>query len=128
MVITSATNAMGAGTTLLKMADLSKVRVRALVNSVPSGPTDQVSITPGDNQRPTIVRSTIDLAHNLGKQVCAEGVENEETWKMLGELGCDLAQGYWISKPVPGPKLIEWLVETGWGLSVAKRSSQSAAR
>src|SRR5207247_7045815 len=43
-----------------------------------------------------IVRTVIDLAHNLGKQVCAEGVENEETWALLRKMGCDLVQGYWI--------------------------------
>ena len=74
-----------------------------------------------------IVRTVIDLGHNLGKQVCAEGVENEETWRLLGSMGCDLAQGYWISKPVPAQKLIDWLVESSWGLSLSTRSSRSAA-
>ena len=64
-----------------------------------------------------IVRTVIDLAHNLGKQVCAEGVENEEVWRMLAELGCDLAQGYWISRPAPAEELMQWLVRTSWGLS-----------
>jgi diguanylate cyclase (GGDEF)-like protein/PAS domain S-box-containing protein len=63
-----------------------------------------------------IVRTVIDLAHNLGKQVCAEGVEDEETWNLLAELGCDLAQGYWMSRPLPARAFREWLVETGWGL------------
>ncbi|HEU4521054.1 MAG TPA: EAL domain-containing protein [Thermoanaerobaculia bacterium] len=72
-----------------------------------------------------IVRTVIDLGHNLGKQVCAEGVEDEETWRLLGSMGCDLAQGYWISRPMPGPKLIAWLVESSWGLSLSTRSSQS---
>jgi EAL domain-containing protein (putative c-di-GMP-specific phosphodiesterase class I) len=63
-----------------------------------------------------IVRTVIDLAHNLGKQVCAEGVEDEAMWQMLKELGCDLAQGYWISRPVPAAELMSWLVKTSWGL------------
>ncbi|HEX7832086.1 MAG TPA: EAL domain-containing protein [Thermoanaerobaculia bacterium] len=63
-----------------------------------------------------IVRTVIDLGHNLGKQVCAEGVEDEATWKMLGNLGCDLAQGYWIARPMPGKDLMKWLVDTSWGL------------
>ncbi len=63
-----------------------------------------------------IVRTVIDLGHNLGKQVCAEGVEDEATWNMLRDLGCDLAQGFWISKPVSGNDLMEWLVKTSWGL------------
>lgn len=63
-----------------------------------------------------IVRTVIDLAHNLGKQVCAEGVEDEATSHMLRDLGCDLAQGYWISRPLSAPNLMTWLEETGWGL------------
>jgi diguanylate cyclase (GGDEF)-like protein len=48
-----------------------------------------------------IVRSTIELGHNLGVLVVAEGVETPESWRMLLEWGCDLAQGYFISPPVP---------------------------
>ncbi len=64
-----------------------------------------------------IVRATIDLGHNLGLQVVAEGVDNEWTCKILTELGCDLAQGYYLSPPLPAHELVEWLTETGWGLS-----------
>jgi diguanylate cyclase (GGDEF)-like protein/PAS domain S-box-containing protein len=64
----------------------------------------------------TIVRTVIDLAHNLGKQVCAEGVEDEATWRLLGDLGCDLAQGYWISRPMKADDFMKWLVECSWGL------------
>ena len=63
-----------------------------------------------------IVRTVIDLAHNLGKQVCAEGVEDEATWRMLRDLGCDLAQGYWIARPMAAEDLLEWLTKTSWGL------------
>ncbi len=63
-----------------------------------------------------IVRTVIDLAHNLGKQVCAEGVENEETWAMLREMGCDLVQGYWVSRPLTALDLMRWLRESMWGL------------
>jgi diguanylate cyclase (GGDEF)-like protein/PAS domain S-box-containing protein len=63
-----------------------------------------------------IVRTVIDLAHNLGKQVCAEGIEDEETWKRLSEMGCDLAQGYWIARPMPAADLLQWLTDTSWGL------------
>jgi len=67
-----------------------------------------------------IVRTVIDLAHNLGKQVCAEGVEDEETWKMLCDLGCDLAQGYFFSRPVPAAELMRWLIDNAWGLNIRK--------
>ena len=49
-----------------------------------------------------IVKSTIDLGHNLGMHVVAEGVETEETLARLTALGCDIAQGYHISRPIPG--------------------------
>jgi len=52
-----------------------------------------------------LVRSTIDLAHALGLRVVAEGVEDEESFDLLAELGCDLAQGYLISKPLPPDEL-----------------------
>jgi diguanylate cyclase (GGDEF)-like protein/PAS domain S-box-containing protein len=68
-----------------------------------------------------IVRTMIDLGHNLGKQVCAEGVEDEETWTMLRDLGCDLAQGYWISRPMNAASLMDWLRATSWGLSVPRQ-------
>lgn len=54
----------------------------------------------------TIVRSTIDLAHNLGLTVVAEGVENEEILTMLNALKCDMAQGFYFSHPVPAQQIV----------------------
>jgi len=56
-----------------------------------------------------IVRSTIELAHSLGLRVVAEGVESEEILERLAALGCDLAQGYCLSKPVPADQTSKWL-------------------
>lgn len=53
-----------------------------------------------DNDDVTIVRSTIDLAHNMGLTVVAEGVENQAVCDMLQKMGCDYLQGYFISRPV----------------------------
>ena len=64
-----------------------------------------------------IVRTVIDLARNLGKQVCAEGVETEAQWNRLVEMGCDLAQGYWISRPLPADALLKWLLDSMWGMA-----------
>ncbi len=75
-----------------------------------------LGMTSGDADT-AIVRTVIDLAHNLGKQVCAEGVEDEATWRMLHEMGCDLAQGFWISQPMSGEALMDWLVKSNWGLN-----------
>ena len=57
----------------------------------------------------TIVRSMIDLGHNLGLEVVAEGVEQPADLELLCRLGCDLAQGYHISRPMPLDELMSWL-------------------
>ncbi len=59
-----------------------------------------------------IVRSTVDLGHNLGLKVIAEGVEDQAVWQKLKELGCDSAQGYHMGRPMPPEKLIEWLQQS----------------
>src|SRR3569623_842135 len=69
-----------------------------------------------DENDATIVRSTIDLAHNIGLRVVAEGVENKRTYEMLGELGCDAVQGYYISRPVAPQELLRWLQQPPRGL------------
>ena len=56
-----------------------------------------------------IVKSTIDLGHNLGLRVVAEGLETLPAWQLLRQMGCDQGQGYFISKPMPGDKFIAWL-------------------
>jgi EAL domain-containing protein (putative c-di-GMP-specific phosphodiesterase class I) len=59
-----------------------------------------------------IVRATIDLGRNLGLRVVAEGVESESIWNRLGELGCDVAQGYYLRRPAPAAELTPWLLAT----------------
>jgi EAL domain-containing protein (putative c-di-GMP-specific phosphodiesterase class I) len=54
-----------------------------------------------DDRDVAIVRSTIELAHALGLRLVAEGVETADDWHVLARLGCDLAQGYYLSRPVP---------------------------
>ncbi len=66
-----------------------------------------------DEQDEVIVRSTIDLGHNLGLQVVAEGVENNEVLEQLRAFGCDVAQGYCISRPLAARHFIAWLNTTG---------------
>ena len=56
-----------------------------------------------------IVRSTIDLGRNLGLRVVAEGVETAEIWRQLVVLGCDYAQGYYRSRPMPASEMPRWL-------------------
>lgn len=54
------------------------------------------------------MRSTITLAHDLGLEVVAEGGETRAVWDALRALGCDVAQGYYLSKPLPAEQFIEW--------------------
>jgi diguanylate cyclase len=67
-----------------------------------------------DNDR-AIVRSTIGLAHDLGLNVVAEGVEDQAAWDLLGRFGCDLVQGYFVSRPLPAAELVHWLEASPWG-------------
>jgi EAL domain-containing protein (putative c-di-GMP-specific phosphodiesterase class I) len=84
----------------LKRLPVSELKVdRSFVQRMTSDPDDAA-----------IVRSIVDLAHSLGLRVVAEGVETIESWHALAALGCDLAQGYLISRPVPGDEVVRWLV------------------
>jgi diguanylate cyclase (GGDEF)-like protein len=66
---------------------------------------------PHNRSDAAIVRSTIDLAHSLGLEVVAEGVESHEAWRRLEDLGCDLAQGFHLSRPLPADAMTRLLAE-----------------
>ena len=70
-----------------------------------------------DHRREAIVRATIALGHDLGFEVVAEGVEDRETYELLGALGCDVAQGYHIARPMPLAEVSGWLQE--WDPAIA---------
>ncbi len=72
-----------------------------------------------------IVHSTIELAHNLGLKVVAEGVENRETLDKLAAFGCDLAQGYYISYPIPANNFLDWLDKSTWRLNTKQLANRS---
>ncbi|MEW6131649.1 MAG: EAL domain-containing protein [Pseudomonadota bacterium] len=74
-----------------------------------------------------IVRSTIDLAHNLGLRVVAEGVENEDAWITLSVLGCDLSQGFYMSKPLAPDDLLSWLKKSPWAAGMPAENSPACA-
>ena len=57
-----------------------------------------------------IARSIIELAHNLGLRVVAEGVEDELTRNLLAEMGCDKLQGFLVSRPLPDERLEKWIL------------------
>ncbi len=83
----------------LKRLPIKEIKIdRSLVANLSSSRDDEV-----------IVRSTIDLARNLGLEVVAEGVETVEVLRGLERLGCHLAQGYYVSRPLPVAELDAWL-------------------
>jgi EAL domain-containing protein (putative c-di-GMP-specific phosphodiesterase class I) len=78
------------------------------------------------SERAVLVRSIIDLAHNLGVKVVAEGVEDLETMERLIEYGCDAAQGYFFSRPLPAGDLREWLQTSAFGVAPAEHVGVAA--
>jgi diguanylate cyclase (GGDEF)-like protein len=93
----------------LKDLPVDAVKIdRSFVRDMATKPDDEI-----------IVRAIIDLARNLNLQVVAEGVENEATWNRLVALGCDLAQGYYLSPPLAEKELILWL--SHWSQLTATR-------
>lgn len=83
----------------LKQMPVSELKIdRSFVDKVDCDPDDQI-----------IVRSTIRMAHDMGLSVVAEGIEDQRTLNWLLQNGCDLAQGYFISRPLPAEELALWL-------------------
>ena len=70
-----------------------------------------------DSDDMVIVRSTIELAHNLGLHVVAEGIEDERSLARLRAMGCDEAQGFFMSRPLPEERLVEWLRDSPYGFA-----------
>ncbi|QXE34530.1 bifunctional diguanylate cyclase/phosphodiesterase [Streptomyces sp. GMY02] len=66
-----------------------------------------------DTEDAEIVRCTVDLAHSLGLLVVAEGVEDDETWERLRDLGCDAVQGWLVAAAMPPPEATAWLLARG---------------
>ena len=108
------------------LADLGRIGVRLSLDDFGTGysslaylkqlPVEELKIDrsfvmgmAADGLDAAIVRSTIDLARNLGLQVVAEGVEDAATLANLEALGCDLAQGFYLSRPVPPAELEAWM-------------------
>jgi EAL domain-containing protein (putative c-di-GMP-specific phosphodiesterase class I) len=68
-----------------------------------------VDDAPTSKDSALIVKSIIDLAHGLGLTVTAEGIETEQQLVLLRDLGCDVAQGYFVAEPLAPDQLIPWL-------------------
>jgi diguanylate cyclase len=76
-----------------------------------------------DDRDEVIVRSTIDLGHNLGMHIAAEGVEDQATMDRLRVLGCELAQGYGISPPLEFDRFLVWLNSGRYPVARARTGS-----
>ena len=74
----------------------------------------------------TIVRSTVDLGHNLGLRVVAEGVEDAKTAQALADIGCDKLQGYLIGRPASGAETLR-LLRRGVAAAVVQSNSVGGA-
>lgn len=90
-----------ASLTYIKQLPASELKLDQLfIKDVTTNPSDLI-----------IVESTVELSHSLGLKLVAEGVENIETYRCLAAVGCDMAQGYWISAPLAEDELMPWLAE-----------------
>lgn len=67
-----------------------------------------------DSDDDIIVQATIQLAHNLGLKIVAEGVADKRTWERIKELKCDVAQGYYISPPLKADEFVTWVLNKNW--------------
>ncbi|HEX7048554.1 MAG TPA: EAL domain-containing response regulator [Gammaproteobacteria bacterium] len=78
----------------------------------------------------TIIKSIVDLGHNLGLKAVAEGVEDEDTLRFLEQIGCDNAQGFLIARPMAGEAAVNWVLErhrTDKGARTANEGARSRA-
>lgn len=73
-----------------------------------------------DEDDAAIVRTSIELAHSLGMEVVAEGVDNEAILKRLRAMGCDIAQGNYLSRPLTAEELELWLRQSAWGSNAGR--------
>jgi EAL domain-containing protein (putative c-di-GMP-specific phosphodiesterase class I)/CheY-like chemotaxis protein len=64
-----------------------------------------------DTAARAVLESSVDLGHILGMQVVGEGTETLEDWNLLAAIGCDIAQGYYLARPMPADKFIDWKIE-----------------
>lgn len=97
----------------IKRLPLDEIKIdKSLIFDLTTKPDDQI-----------IVKTTVEMCHNLGYQVVAEGVENQEIMDILDSLGCDIIQGYYLARPMPLAALIDWLSQRQ---GANARSTQSA--
>jgi EAL domain-containing protein (putative c-di-GMP-specific phosphodiesterase class I) len=106
----------------LSLDDLGRASSVAAIRTLP---LDQVKIDTiflheagRGGRADAIVRSLVGLAHGLGLETVAEGIESRLAWEAAADLGCDLAQGFYLGHPMPAPRLAEWLTGS-WPVAAA---------
>jgi diguanylate cyclase (GGDEF)-like protein len=126
--VTESVLVLDAGRAVATLRELREIGVSASLDDFGTGysslllleqlPVDEVKIDRSfvrrldeDGGDPAMVRSIVDFAHGLGLSVVAEGLETSLAWRLLREFGCDVAQGYRISRPMPSAQATQWLVE-----------------
>ena len=77
-----------------------------------------------DPTRYTICSASLTMAHQLRMKVVAEGIEDQEDWDFLSELGCDIGQGYFIARPMPAAAVLDWII--AWGNKTGFAGLQTA--
>lgn len=75
------------------------------------------------NDDAVIVETTLSMCHNLGYRMVAEGIENDDVYRLLERMKCDYAQGYFMARPMPLPALKTWLMDSEWSVRNIRRSS-----
>jgi EAL domain-containing protein (putative c-di-GMP-specific phosphodiesterase class I) len=80
----------------------------------------------GSSEDLAIVRAVINLGHDLGLRVVAEGVEDESTWKILRDLDCDLVQGFLLARPMRRDDMTHWLSDHFASYAVRLHSEPAA--
>ena len=85
----------------LRELPVDRIKIdRSFVSTIAERPADEI-----------IVASTIELTQKLGLTSIAEGVEDARILRRLTEFGCDIAQGYWIARPIPAPQVAAWVAQ-----------------
>jgi predicted signal transduction protein with EAL and GGDEF domain len=110
--LTVAIDDFGVGQTSLRLLERLPVHELKIDQSFVIAMTDENGEKGGDGT--AIVRSAVEIAHNLELVVVAEGVENQWTLDVLPTFGCDRAQGFHIARPMPAAAFSKWLNESSW--------------
>ncbi len=110
------------GTSYSSLASLR----RLAVNEIKIDNSFILSAT-ADESSGAIVRAIVDLGHNLGLSVTAEGVEDQHTWDLLAAMGCDAAQGYYVGRSMSANELGRWLDDRRSAEAVRASQQRSAA-